>query len=134
MDMIFNFNVPQFDKDWRWFWGFFNPGCEVQVQVAFGDTFVRGSKQWVDLGVSRWKKYHDLLSKIGKKPVLFIMADNTESAKQVQTYLEEKYKELRGKLLELHIKISNLCGNSGILIKLLQPHLSVINDCGKLSK
>lgn len=63
-------------------------------------------KQWIDLGVSRWKKYHDSLSKIGKKPILFIMADNTESAKQVQIYLEEKYKELRGKLLELHIKVN----------------------------
>jgi len=63
-------------------------------------------KPWIDLGVSRWQKYHDLLSKTGKKPVLFVMADDTTSAKQIQEYLEDHYKELRGKILELHIKVN----------------------------
>lgn len=63
-------------------------------------------KPWIDLGVSRWKKYHDLLSKTGKKPVLFVMADDTTSAKEIQEYLEDRYQELRGKILELHIKVT----------------------------
>lgn len=50
MDMVFNYNAPWFEKDWRWFWGFFNPGCEAQVQVALVDTFNRANKKWIDLG------------------------------------------------------------------------------------
>ena len=53
MEMVFNFNAPWFDKDWRWFWGFFNPGCEAQVQVALADTFIKGTKKWIDLGDAR---------------------------------------------------------------------------------
>ena len=63
-------------------------------------------KPWIDLGVSRWQKYHELLSKIGKKPLLFVMADNTAAAKEIQNYLEETYKDLAGKILEIHTKVN----------------------------
>jgi len=63
-------------------------------------------KPWIDLGVSRWKKYHKLLSKTGKKPILFLMADDTTAAKQIQDYLEDHYKDLRGKILEIHTKVT----------------------------
>ncbi|TSC79990.1 MAG: type III restriction enzyme [Parcubacteria group bacterium Gr01-1014_29] len=63
-------------------------------------------KPWIDLGVSRWQKYYSLLSKTGKKPILFVMADDTTSAKQIQEYLEDHFKDLKGKILELHIKVN----------------------------
>ena len=63
-------------------------------------------KPWIDLGVSRWRKYRDVLAKSNRKPVLFVMADDTTSAKQIQDYLEDHYKELKGKILELHIKVT----------------------------
>lgn len=50
IDMVFNFNAPYFDKEWRWFFGYFNPGCEAQVSVACTDTFVRQQKTWIELG------------------------------------------------------------------------------------
>lgn len=63
-------------------------------------------KPWLDLGVSRWQKYRDVLSKSGRKPVLFVMADNTTSAKEMQEYLEEHYTDLKGKILEIHTKVT----------------------------
>ncbi|OHA06811.1 MAG: hypothetical protein A3B34_02575 [Candidatus Sungbacteria bacterium RIFCSPLOWO2_01_FULL_54_21] len=63
-------------------------------------------KPWIDLGVSRWQKYRDTLAKSNRKPVLFVMADDTASAKQIQDYLESQYEELKGKILELHIKVT----------------------------
>jgi hypothetical protein len=50
MEFIYHFSQPQLDKEMRWFWGFFNPGCEAQVQIAIGSTFTRGAKKWIDLG------------------------------------------------------------------------------------
>ena len=64
-------------------------------------------KMWIDLGVSRWKAYQEKLSKTGKKPVLFVMADDTNSANQIQNYLEKNYKELKGKILEIHTKVTS---------------------------
>lgn len=48
-ELIFTMNQPHLDKDWRWFIGLFNPGCEAQVQVACTDTFT-SKKNWIDLG------------------------------------------------------------------------------------
>lgn len=48
-EIVFTMNQPHIQKDWRWFWAFFNPGCEAQIQVAFTDTFT-ALKNWFDLG------------------------------------------------------------------------------------
>lgn len=50
MEYIFHFGDPHLDKEFRWFWGFFNPGCEAQIQIAIVDTFVKGKKKWTNLG------------------------------------------------------------------------------------
>jgi hypothetical protein len=49
MEFIFTFNSP-FDKDWRWFFGYFNPGCQAQIQVACSNTFTCDKKNWIDIG------------------------------------------------------------------------------------
>lgn len=50
IELFFDFQTPQFDKDWRWLWAFFNPGCEAQIQFACANTFIKGKKIWQDLG------------------------------------------------------------------------------------
>lgn len=50
IDMVFNFNTPYLQKDWRWLWAFFNPGCQAQISIATSDTFDRGKKNWIDIG------------------------------------------------------------------------------------
>jgi hypothetical protein len=41
---------PEVLKKWNYLWMFFNPGCNARVQVCFADTFIKGKKQWIDLG------------------------------------------------------------------------------------
>lgn len=48
-ELVFTMNQPHIDKDWRWFWAFFNPGCEAQIQVALSDTFTK-IRNWIDIG------------------------------------------------------------------------------------
>lgn len=38
------------DKKWNWFRAAFSPGCQAKIQVAITNTFLKGTKNWVDLG------------------------------------------------------------------------------------
>lgn len=62
MEMVFFFtgNMPHVDKFWRWWRGFFNPGCEANVQIACSDVFDYQSLVWTDLGdvSSGFIEYH----------------------------------------------------------------------------
>jgi hypothetical protein len=62
MEMVFFFTgkMPHVDKQWRWWRGFFNPGCEAKVQVACSDVFDYQSLIWTELGdcSSGFIEYH----------------------------------------------------------------------------
>ena len=45
-------------------------------------------RQWIDAGVARLKDYEALHQPAGKRPVLFVMAANTDEADQIAGYLE----------------------------------------------
>lgn len=53
MEFFVHGRAPSKDKKWNWFVGFFNPGCQAHVQAACSDTFVKGGKNWIDLGDAR---------------------------------------------------------------------------------
>ncbi|MHB8508657.1 MAG: DEAD/DEAH box helicase, partial [Candidatus Dormibacteria bacterium] len=55
-------------------------------------------------GVERWREYRDLLTALGKKPILFVMMNSTADAEDVGDYLRGKYPEDFGgeKLLIIH--------------------------------
>ncbi len=55
-------------------------------------------------GVERWKEYRDQLKTFGKKPVLFVMMNDTEEADDVGDWLQKKYPSEFGgeKLLVIH--------------------------------
>lgn len=38
------------DKKWNWLRLVFNPGCQAQVQIAASDTFVKGKKDYKNIG------------------------------------------------------------------------------------
>src|SRR5436853_448919 len=42
-------------------------------------------------GVERWKEYREQLSPLGKKPVLFVMMNDTADADDVGDWLKTKY-------------------------------------------
>lgn len=50
LEFVHHGGVPQFEKKWEWLTLFFNPGNEVKVQVATGDTFTRDTLKWVEVG------------------------------------------------------------------------------------
>jgi len=50
LEFIHHGGVPQFEKKWDWFTGFFNPGNEAKVQVAVGDTLTRDTLKWQEVG------------------------------------------------------------------------------------
>lgn len=50
IEFIFHDGMPELEKAFNYIWLFFNPGCEAHIQVAVGNTYTKGKKQWVNLG------------------------------------------------------------------------------------
>ncbi|OGB75124.1 hypothetical protein A2810_00610 [candidate division Kazan bacterium RIFCSPHIGHO2_01_FULL_49_10] len=55
----------------------------------------------LDAGVGKWRSFEKEMSKAGKKPVLFVMAESTKAADQVAEYLDT-FPELSDKVLTIH--------------------------------
>ena len=55
----------------------------------------------IDAGVNQWKTMRKVIAKTGRKPVLFVMAEDNASADDVTEYLET-FPELGGKVLTIH--------------------------------
>ncbi len=56
------------------------------------------------LGVLEWRKLSERLTASGKKPVLFVMTEDTKTATEVGEWLEKQYKDLNGAVLVIHTK------------------------------
>lgn len=50
MVYLYTFQHPEFEKEWHWWRGIFNPGCEAKVQVACSDNYTYQGLRWFDLG------------------------------------------------------------------------------------
>jgi type III restriction enzyme len=59
---------------------------------------------FITAAVERWREYRDLLVKMGKKPILFVMMNNTSEADVIGHYLRVKYPDEFGgdKTLVIH--------------------------------
>lgn len=44
-------------------------------------------RQWIEAGVARWRKFKEELEKADKRPILFVMAEDTQSADEIGDYL-----------------------------------------------
>jgi type III restriction enzyme len=44
-------------------------------------------RQWIEAGVARWRTFKTELSKAGKRPILFLMAEDTQSADEIGDFL-----------------------------------------------
>lgn len=53
-----------------------------RASVAYGE--------WINVAISRWQEHFDAYGKVGKKPVLFIMAENTKDADDIYNALKMK--------------------------------------------
>jgi type III restriction enzyme len=72
-----------------------DPERYSRASVAFGD--------WINVAISRWQEHYNAYGKVGKKPVLFIMAENTRDADDIYGFLESKAEfKGAGQLLLIH--------------------------------
>lgn len=58
-------------------------------------------RQWIDAGIARLKDYEAIHEPAGKRPVLFVMAEDTEAADQIARYIEAE-DGFAGKVLTIH--------------------------------
>ncbi len=66
--------------------------------------FTEEYRDFIHLGYLEWQKSFTELSKVGKKPVLFVMTDDTKNCDLVAAYLSERYPELNDAVLVIHTK------------------------------
>jgi len=70
-----------------------SPLIAHQVDKVDPDKYDRASVaygEWINIAISRWQEHFDAYGKVGKKPVLFIMAENTKDADDIYSALKAK--------------------------------------------
>ena len=77
---------------------------EKKLKEKQSTNFCTRYRDYIRLGVAEWRKGFEQHGKVGKKAILFVMADNIANCKQVADYLEKTYRDLKGKVLVIHTK------------------------------
>jgi len=72
------------------------------AKVELGDTAFQRNRQWLDVAVGRWRVFHETLSPAGKRPVLFVMCENTLAADDAGDYLRQLPDFAGDQLLVIH--------------------------------
>jgi len=66
--------------------------------------FTEKYEDYIHLGYLEWKKAFIENAKANKKAILFVMTDDTKNCDSVAEYLENRYQDLKGKVLVIHTK------------------------------
>lgn len=74
-----------------------------QLEVTSDDAAVRYRRQ-LGAGVAKWREFRDALAPAGRKPLLFVMAEDTNAADQISEYLDT-LPDLHGKVLTIHVNM-----------------------------
>ncbi len=61
-------------------------------------------RQRIGAGVAKWREFRDTLTPAGRKPLLFVMAEDTKSADQIAAHLET-LPDLAGRVLTIHVNM-----------------------------
>ncbi len=79
-------------------------GIATGIQERPSDIASVKYQAYLTAGVERWREYREQLAPLGKKPLLFVMMNDTAEAEDVGSYLRDKYPaEFAGqKLLIIH--------------------------------
>ena len=70
------------------------------IDITSDDASVR-YRDRINAGVSKWRQFNDELSKANLKPVMFVMAENTNASDQIASYLET-LPGFAGRVLNIH--------------------------------
>ncbi len=81
-------------------------GLTRDIQEAKSTVASTRYKPFLTAGVERWKEYREQLTRLGKKPILFVMMNDTTEAEDVAEYLQRRYPDEFGgeRLLVIHTK------------------------------
>ncbi|MGI9002961.1 MAG: DEAD/DEAH box helicase [Pseudonocardia sp.] len=74
------------------------------AEAASDDASVR-YRHRISAGVVKWREFRDALAPAKRKPLLFVMAENTDAADQIARYLET-LSDLTGKVLTIHVNMA----------------------------
>jgi type III restriction enzyme len=90
-------------------------GVAVGVREAQSDVASTRYKAYLTAGVERWREYREQLAALGKKPVLFVMMNETVDADDVADFLRTRYpEEFAGeRLLVIHTNRSGEVARAG---------------------
>jgi len=79
------------------------PDDASRMKLAEIDSadFTERYRDFLELGYVEWEKQFDALSG-SKKPVLFVMTNNTKEADKTAEFLERQYPALRNAVLTIH--------------------------------
>lgn len=69
--------------------------------IASDDAAVRYRRQ-LAAGLAKWREYVETLAPAGRKPLLFVMAEDTRAADQISAWLETVH-DVAGKVLTIHV-------------------------------
>ncbi len=78
----------------------------AKLQERKSDEYTERYRDYLHLGYLEWKNVKKELSSTDKKPILFIMTDDTKTCNEVGDYFEKNYQELEGKVLVIHTNAS----------------------------
>lgn len=74
----------------------------AKLQEKKSSLFAEKYEDFLRLGVEEWRKAYKTYEPVGKKSILFIMADDTRNCDDVTEFLEKSYPELKGAVLTIH--------------------------------
>ncbi len=79
-------------------------GVASGIQEARSDIASTKYRAFLTAGVERWREYRQQLKPLKKKPILFVMMNDTDDADDIADYLKKHYPEEFGenKLLVIH--------------------------------
>jgi len=79
-------------------------GIATRIQEAKSDVASTRYGAYLAAGVERWREYREQLKPLDRKPILFVMMNDTREADEVGDYLQRKYPDEFGgeKLLVIH--------------------------------
>jgi len=75
----------------------------AKLSEKASSKFTERYSDYIDLGYKEWWKVYEEHSHL-KKPILFVMTDDTKNCDEVAEFLEAKYPELKGAVLVIHTK------------------------------
>ncbi|MGH3829076.1 MAG: DEAD/DEAH box helicase [Pseudonocardiaceae bacterium] len=75
-----------------------------QLDTASANAAVR-YRQRIGAGVAKWREFRDALTPAGRKPLLFVMAEDTKAADQIAAHLET-LPDLASRVLTIHVNMA----------------------------